>query len=289
MDLKSMVLLSRLVSIAASIATLCTLCACTGMFFYPETSLILTPADVKLPYQDLRLTNTDGTNLQAWYLAALGQAHGTVLYLHGNAQNMSYHLPAVAWLPAEGYNVMLLDYRGYGNSSGTPSIAGAISDIETALEYLSKRTRVDHTPLIVLGQSLGGALAIRAVACSKYRQQIHALVVDSAFSDYRQITREKLNSSWLLYPFSWPLSLLIDNTNRPLDFVAQISPIPLLLIHGDQDSVVSLNHSAALLSAAKEPKQLWLAAGTGHTQALAQPLWRAKLLRYLQDKLSPAL
>ena len=89
------------------------------------------------------LTAPDGSKLHAWFLPAQGRAKGTVLHLHGNAANVSNHLPLVAWLPPRGFNVLTLDYRGFGRSQGTPSLDGVVDDAAAALEYLRTRTGVD--------------------------------------------------------------------------------------------------------------------------------------------------
>ena len=76
----------------------------------------------------MRLAAPDGTKLHAWFLPAGGTARGTVLHLHGNAANVSNHLPLVAWMPARGYNVLMLDYRGFGKSEGRPTLDGIVED-----------------------------------------------------------------------------------------------------------------------------------------------------------------
>lgn len=95
------------------------LAACAGLLFYPDRHIRLTPERLGLDYEDVHLTAADGTKLHAWLLLAQGEAHGFVLFLHGNAENISTHIHNVAWLPAEGYQILLLDYRGYGRSEGS--------------------------------------------------------------------------------------------------------------------------------------------------------------------------
>ena len=108
---------------------LCSLSGCQGLLFYPSKEMVRTPADVELAYDDIYLKSLDGTKLNAWFLTVKEDVEikGTVYFLHGNAQNISQHLASVYWLPEHGYQVFLLDYRGYGNSAGTPLLADVLT------------------------------------------------------------------------------------------------------------------------------------------------------------------
>jgi uncharacterized protein len=108
------------------------------------------------------------------------EAKGTVLHLHGNAANVSNHLPLVAWLPARGYQVLMLDYRGFGRSEGRPTLDGIVTDALAALDYLRTRPDVDSSRLIVFGQSIGGATALRMLA--RDAQGVRLGVIEAAFS-----------------------------------------------------------------------------------------------------------
>lgn len=254
---------------------------CSGVFFYPQQKLLRTPADLKLAYSDVYLRSADQTLLHAWHLPARGPADATLLFLHGNAENISTHLGNIHWLPAEGYNVFMLDYRGYGQSEGRPDIAGVQQDIHAALDYVLTHSQV---PVAVLGQSLGGSLSLGALADYPRRAELCTLVVDSAFADYRQIAREKLAAAWLTWALQWPLSLAVDNRYRPQDAVARLAPLPLLLLHGENDEVVPPHHARQLFAAAGEPKTLWLLPDTRHIQALQNPAVRRRLLDYLAER-----
>ena len=113
------------------------------MFFQPQTTQYMTPNEIGLAYEDVYFSSTDGTKLHGWFLPAQGKAKGTVLFLHGNAENISTHILSVYWLPAQQYNVFLLDYRGYGLSEGVPDLKGAQEDINIAMNYLLHRKDID--------------------------------------------------------------------------------------------------------------------------------------------------
>lgn len=261
------------------------LAGCTQMFFQPHRQRILTPEMFGLAYEEVRFKTSDGLELFGWFLPAQGDAAGTIMFLHGNAENISTHVSAIAWLPARELNVFIIDYRGYGASAGSASLAGAQQDIDAAMRTLLARSDIDANRIVVYGQSLGGALAAYNVAHSPYRGHIRALVVDSAFSSYTGITREKLAAIWLTWPFQWLASLTVDESFGPLATIKLISPIPLLVIHGDQDVIVPVHHGQRLYDAALEPKQLWLIPGSGHIQGMRQEIWRDRFVAYLREVL----
>lgn len=260
------------------------LSGCTSLFFYPQKRHVLTPDELDLAYRDVSLESSGGVTLHGWFLPAKAQqAVGTVLFLHGNAENISTHIASVYWLPAYDFNVFLLDYRGYGASQGKPDLAGLHDDIDCAIAYLLKQT--DPNRLVIFGQSLGGALAIYALAHSPHRNRIRALVIESAFSSYRRITREKLASFWLTWPLQWPLSLPVGDAYSPLEAIARVSPVPILIVHGGRDRIVPVHHAYRLHERAAEPKQLWILPHGGHIQAFRDATYRQRLIRYLREVL----
>ena len=261
------------------------LAGCTQVFFQPHRQKVLTPETFGLAYEEVRFKTGDGLELFGWFVPAQGNAAGTILFLHGNAENISTHVSAVAWLPARGFNVFLIDYRGYGASAGSPSLSGAQRDIDAAMQTLLARSDIDTNRTVIYGQSLGGALAAYNVAHSPYRDHIRALVVESAFSSYTGITREKLAATWITWPFQWLAPLTVDESFSPLSAMKRISPIPLLVIHGDQDAIVPDHHGQRLYDAALEPKELWIIPGAGHIQGMRQDRWRDRFVAYLRDVL----
>ena len=276
----------RLVLLLALLAA--GLAGCTHVFFQPHKALMDTPGRFGLDYQPIDIRAEDGTTLFAWFFPARGTPQATVLYLHGNAENISTQFANVAWLPANGFNVLALDYRGYGASEGSPSIEGVLMDIDAAMTTLLARPDVDPQRIVIFGQSLGGALAIHYAANSRHRENVRAVVADSPFSDYQLIAREKLASFFLTWPFQWLASTSINNDYSPQASVRKLSPIPLLLIHGDRDSIVPPHHSQRLYERAAEPKNIWLVPDTGHIQALKERSIRQRLAAFLEKEARPA-
>jgi fermentation-respiration switch protein FrsA (DUF1100 family) len=185
-------------------------------------------------------------------------------------------------MPAAGFNVLALDYRGYGRSAGSPTLPGMQLDIDAAMAALLARRDVDPKRIFILGQSLGGALAIHYAANSPRRGHVRAVIADSAFSDYRAIGREKLAAGLLTWPLQWLASVSVNNDYSPVASVHALSPTPLLLIHGGDDSLVPPHHSKRLYEKAAEPKDMWLVPQAGHIQALREAAVRKRLTEFLE-------
>ncbi len=273
-------------AVLVSIVLVGALAGCDSYFFYPSKELVPNPALDRVSREDVFVRTPDGPRLHGWLLRPGGKPLGTVLFLHGNAENVSTHVNSVLWLALSGYRVLAVDYRGYGRSEGKPTMAGVHADALAALDALFGMEEVDKDRVVVLGQSLGGAVAVYAVANSPHKDRIRAVVVDSAFSGYREIAREKVAEISVLKVFRSPLSRLVTDRYSPRLWIGRIAPVPLLVIHGDADRVVPPAHGQRLYALAGEPKALWIVPGAGHIEAFASPDVRARLLRFLSDALA---
>lgn len=258
---------------------------CTNQFFIPMQQHVRTPTDIGLVYNNIKFESSDGTSLHGWWLPAHGEAKATILFLHGNAENISTHIGSVHWLPNAGYNVFLFDYRGYGKSGGEVDIGGIIGDAEAALAKAVDLA--DNTAVIVYGQSVGAAIATYAVAHSQHRNKIKTLIIESSFSSYRAIAREKLSQFWLTWPFQYPLSWTVSDRYKPIDAIPLISPIPLLLVYSDEDVVIPPHHGQDLYAAAKHPKQLWQVENGRHISIFSNPGQKQRLLDYFNTIATP--
>lgn len=257
-----------------------------SMFYYPDSVRYETPDVLGLRYEPVQFTSADGTRLSGWFLPATDrknpkEAKGTVVHFHGNAQNMSTHWRFVAWLPKQDYNVFVFDYRGYGESEGKPEPKGVFEDSNAALNHVRSRGDVDPDRLFVFGQSLGGTNAI-AVVGSGNRAGVKAVAIESTFYSYSAIANDKLSGA----------GLLVGDTYAASKFVAAISPIPLLLIHGTADKVIPPTHSQRLLADAREPKRLIEVPGAGHLEPMTAQrfghTYRQALTDFFEASMRPA-
>jgi len=238
-----------------------------GMFYQPQRAWHDTPARRGIRHEELDFRSKDGTALSGWWLPAVGEAKGTVVHCHGNAENMSTHVRFAEWLPAAGYNLFVFDYRGYGRSGGTPSRRGIAHDTAAALLFVAQRPDVDPARLVVWGQSLGGTAALQGVLLSGVAPR--GLLIDSTFQSHRRIAGDLMRRfPWFLQPLRLFLPALISGGYDADDALRALPPLPVVFLHGEADRIVPADHSRALFELAREPKELWLISGADHTEAV---------------------
>ncbi|HET8731490.1 MAG TPA: alpha/beta hydrolase [Moraxellaceae bacterium] len=275
--------------VLAAMAMLLTLtlggCA-NSLFYFPDRKDYEAQVGYRIPHEDVWINTTDGLRLHGWFLKATGEAKGTVVFLHGNAQNLTAHVLYVSWLPAEHYNVLIADYRGYGMSFGSATRRGVYDDARAMWSYARTRPDVDPQKMILFGQSLGGANAL-ALAGREQLPGLRAVIADSAFSSYGGIGREKILQVPVLGYLLWPFSPLIVSPGLS-PAPENVAPVPLLIIHGDRDSVVPYSHGQRLYAAAHAPKFFWTLEGGQHTEAFARyaPVTVPRLLKFLDYALT---
>lgn len=255
---------------------------CSGLFFQPMSDWVQNPARQGLDYEDIVLIHPDGQRIHGWWLpSATEEVRGTVYHLHGNAQNISTHLMNVAWLPEKGYQVLLIDYRGYGLSEGEPDVAGARQDIQLGLDWLYAAGRVEP-PLVVFGQSLGASLATGVLGRADNAGKGDCVILEAAFTSYQSITRDVMRKSWVLWPFSFVVAPLMPDEANPIDRVAGIAPRPLLVMHSIEDGIIPFEHGKALYEAAAQPKTFQRLRGSHIQSAQAEDV-RGRLLDFIQE------
>ncbi|MBR1778339.1 MAG: alpha/beta fold hydrolase [Alphaproteobacteria bacterium] len=264
------------------------LTGCSSLLFHPEKEHIFTPARLELPYEDLKISTPDGIHLHAWYIPAYCSgkipcpSKANILYLHGNAENISSHTFSVIWLILHGYNLTALDYRGFGQSEGSVSLSGAETDIRSAIEYLLEK--YPDKPLFVFGQSIGAALTVSAVANYEHQDKLAGVIIDSAFSKARRIAREKVGQIWLLWPLQYPLSFLVPENNAEGN-IAKIT-VPKLFLTTEDDTIVPPHHTRDLYAKATAPKILEIVETGGHIRALNNENAKNTFLNFLEKNSS---
>lgn len=230
-----------------------------SLIFEPTLSLQSTPDRMGLAYTELHIPSGSGAErgeMDAWWIPA---AHGdtpTLLYLHGNDRNIASNLSHVQRLHDLGYNVLLVDYRGFGKSSGgQPSESKVFEDAETTWRYLLEQGHIDPHRLFIYGHSLGGAIAIDLAA---HHPDAAGLIVESTFTSMLEMGQ--LNYGYL------PVSLLLNQRFESLGKMGKLK-IPLLIIHGTWDKLVPVEMAQRLYAAAPAPKFLTLIEGGGHNNS----------------------
>lgn len=170
---------------------------------------------------------------------------------------MSSHYLSLAWLIPKGYNLFTFDYRGYGQSEGSPSQKGLYHDALAALEQ-AWRYHVDSKALrfVVYGQSLGGAVAMRALPDWPGHDHVDLLVLDSTFLSYKEVASRLLASRWLTWIFQ-PLPYLLVSDEYSAAAALSENRRPLLIIHDRDDPIVPFACGVEILERASQPKEFW--------------------------------
>jgi fermentation-respiration switch protein FrsA (DUF1100 family) len=193
---------------------------------------------------DVWLRARDGVRLHAWWIDPPGARIAT-LFLHGNAGNITHRVSHIREITAAGSALLLLDYRGYGKSEGRPTERGLYADAEAGYEYLSALGR----PIVAHGESLGTAVAVDLAA----KRPCAGVVLEAPFPSARAVAARVLPGIGPLLIFSYDSASKIRSVHAPL-----------LVLHGDRDSVIPFELGRALFDAAAEPKAFWKVPGADH-------------------------
>jgi len=204
-------------------------------------------------YEDLQIPTPDGETLSAFFIRAPNQAQAipvTVLMFHGNAGNIGHRVP-IAHMLSEliGCSVFMLEYRGYGLSTGSPDEKGLMIDAQTALDYLTNRHETRNNQIVVYGQSLGGAVSIQLVAKNQASGKISGLILENTFLSMRKlipsyvlivlriITNDVLTARSVIPPARY-VSYLCHQIWPSDAVIPQITEVPVLFLSGLKDEIV---------------------------------------------------
>ncbi|WP_103123510.1 alpha/beta hydrolase [Nostoc cycadae] len=214
--------------------------------FFRADSMIFLPQPAT--YQDnasiLKVPVTDKQKISAVYLPN-PRAEYTMLYIHGNAEDIGDVQPFLERLHQWGFSVFAYDYRGYGTSDGKPGESNAYQDAEAAYTYLTQQLKVPTTKIIVYGRSVGGGSAVDLAT----RHPVAGLILESTFtSAFRVVV---------------PFPLLPFDKFSNLKKLPQVN-CPILVMHGQADQTIPIQHGYTLYSAAPDPKMSLWVDGAGH-------------------------
>lgn len=207
------------------------------------------PETLGLPAQDVWFS-VDGLDLHGWWVPAEG-ALGTLLYCHGNSGSIGQRVEILRHLHRLPVNVFAYDYRGYGRSEGRPSEAGLFRDARAAYRFLVDELGCAPHTVILLGHSMGGAVAIDAAL----ELPVPGVIIEAAFTGIRDMARNRFGR----LPMHW----IARNQFHNIGKIGSVRPSKLF-IHGTADTTVPVEMSRQLFAAAVDPKQLLEIEGAEH-------------------------
>ncbi len=260
------------------------LSSCTKLFFYPQQKFVATPDQFGYSYENIWLTTRDEVRIHAWLLKPDSATKGTIFFLHGNAENISTHTASVAWLVDRGYEVLALDYRGFGRSDGSPDIPEVFDDIQAGTQWLANKAakQNDPKPLYLLGQSLGASLAITYVDHYPSSKNVfRGLIVEAAFASYGAIAKHVAAGHWITWLFQYPAQWLITARYDPIKSISNVSPLPLLIVHSVEDEVIPYRNAHQLFAQARQNKSFISTTGY-HIQGGTDPRVQQAIIDFFE-------
>ncbi|MFH1412402.1 MAG: alpha/beta hydrolase [Candidatus Omnitrophota bacterium] len=222
--------------------------------YFPDRNITVFPDALGLSYKDVYFKASDGTELHGWYVPSGVPARASFLFCHGNAGNIGDRIELISILHGLNVNILIFDYRGYGNSKGVPSENGTYADAEAAYEKLREIDPANKDRIILYGRSMGGAVAVELAR----RVDAKGLVTDSVFTSTGDMSKE-------VYPIlPFKISLMVR-----YDSISKISRLktPKLMIHSTEDEIVPFAQGKELFEKASEPKDFYRMRG-GHNDAV---------------------
>ena len=223
------------------------------MIFYPMGKLYQTPAQWDLDYEDVTLQTADNVQLHGWYIPHQ-QSENVLLFFHGNAGNISHRRESIELFHRLGLNVFIIDYRGYGQSEGSPSEQGLYQDASAAWLYLTAEKGFDPENVIIFGRSLGGAVAAKLAS----GVQARGLILESTMSSARDFARAVFK--------------ILSRLNYPV-----------LVLHSPEDEIMPFHLGEKVYDLANQPKHFVRMRGDHNNGfLLSQPEYQQELDRWLK-------
>lgn len=231
----------------------------TGRYLGDSVEVVPSDFPFRGKLQNVFFTTKDGYKINGWFFPPSSEKP-TVVFAQGNGGNMGTRIYLMAPFLKRGYGFLAFDYRGYGNSGGTPSEQGLYQDMRAASRYLAEKQHIPYENQIAMGESLGGAVAIDAATGIPYK----AVFVYSTFTSIRDMADHMKATGQLGIEGLLPLQWLIT---QEYDSIGKIPAIrsPLLVAHSENDTMIPASHAKRLYAAAATPcKQLVVTPQGGH-------------------------
>lgn len=250
------------------------LTSCNQLFYQPDSVIYQSPGSLEKSEIETIWISSKNNKIHGWHIKSkLRESLGTIIHFHGNAQNLSAHIWFSHWMTNYGFDLIIFDYSGYGFSTGNPNQNQLVRDGFNVVKWSVQSTKIIK-PIFILGQSLGGRIAITSLnqigTQFDISGNIGGIILDSTFNSYRDLARMKLSEFWLTWPLQYPLSWLVSDEYDPNLMTQKISEVPLLAFHSNHDPVVPINAGMDLYKQFTGSANIEIMQESGHTLALTE-------------------
>jgi pimeloyl-ACP methyl ester carboxylesterase len=239
--------------------------------WYMRFTTSLEPKDAGLPQENITIETFDGLKLSSWFVPQKKKSHGTIIYLHGVGDCKIAGVAFARFIYEKGFNIFLYDSRNHGESEGYYCTYGFYEkhDVSSVITYLQSRKDIKIGNIGLFGTSMGAAVAIQAAAID---HRIAAVVSEGSFSTLRTIFVD-YQKRFIKLPWHFLRNIALLQSQKMANFKARlVAPIedvkrvhvPILIVHGKNDSFIKSSYSKMLYNAAHEPKQLVIIEGADH-------------------------
>lgn len=273
-------------SVAVAVLASLLVQGCGGLFYQPSRIVYTDPAGMGVRWRESAIPRPGGGSLAAAIVDQRGtdSSKGLLVLFHGNAQNMTAHWTNLAWAVRKGWTLTTWDYSGYGASDGVPTRKQVARDADAFLGWVSDSVLPRHRgPVVLVGQSLGSAIMLRAFVRWKDRGRTTLVVSEGGFASYRSMAKDVASRHWLLWPAYPFVALFMDDSESPASILGQIPPNPFLVVSCAQDAVVPPPHQRRIHESAPE-SWIWSVDGCRHIGA-----FRSTKIRYRFEALVDSL
>jgi fermentation-respiration switch protein FrsA (DUF1100 family) len=235
--------------------------------YFPLRHIEAVPGDFGMNYENIELIAEDGIRITGWYIPS-NKPRAVLIFCHGNGGNISHRMDKIKVFNDLNADVLIFDYRGYGESEGSPSENGLYFDAEAVYQYLIKDRKVSPGTIIAYGESLGGAVAVHLAA----GHTMGALIIEGGFTSVRDMAKR-------YFPFI--PTFIYKSRYDSLKKIRGLQ-VPLLLLHSEGDEIVPFELGKRLYEAAEGPKDfIWLSGGHNDAFLVSRDIFESGIASFL--------
>jgi alpha-beta hydrolase superfamily lysophospholipase len=255
---------------------------CHGLLFHPEKETYSVPSEFGLEWDEYFLESENKNKIHVWHLKTALRRQGVIVFSHGNAENLSSHYRALAWVVEHGYDLVIFDYQGFGESEGKVNLSRSVEDNQTILRWSLQEFEGER--IIFYGQSIGAYILMMAIKAMDSELPDSMVVLEGAFRSPKKVGADLLRKSWITWPLQWVPYVLLPSSPENLQSLESLSRHRVLLIHGAEDRTIAPKFSEEIYQELPGKHERWLVPGAGHNSIFWQDVsYRAKFIEWLDN------